>query len=117
VNAILVEVLKRDRAIVALGLAGVVTLSWLYLLWMDWGMRHMTVPCECAREEVVGLRQDTRELRIVLLDVADGVVDRLAHVSGFGQRQELIVAGVGREVEDAFGVIRGGVVHARAATR
>jgi len=46
VNAILVEVLKRDRAIVALGLAGVVTLSWLYLLWMDWGMRHMDVGME-----------------------------------------------------------------------
>ena len=45
-NAILVEVLKRDRAIVALGLAGVVTLSWLYLLWMDWGMRHMDVGME-----------------------------------------------------------------------
>jgi predicted metal-binding membrane protein len=46
VNAILVEVLKRDRAIVALGLTGVVTLSWLYLLWMDWGMRHMDVGME-----------------------------------------------------------------------
>ena len=70
-----------------------------------------------TREEVVGLGQHTRELRIVLLDVADGIVDRFAHVSGFGQREELIVAGIGCEVEDAFGMIRGGVVHARAATR
>ena len=72
---------------------------------------------EGAREQVVGLGQDTRELRIVLLGVADGVVDRLAHVSGFGQREELIVAGIGREIKDAFSVIRGGVIHPRAATR
>ena len=71
---------------------------------------------EGAREEVVGFGQDTRELRIVLLDVSDGVVDRFAHVSGFGQREELIVADVGREVEEAFRVICGRVVHARAAT-
>ena len=36
-------VLKRDRAIVAFGLAGVATLSWTYLIYMDWGMRHMDV--------------------------------------------------------------------------
>ena len=41
VSPILAEVLKRDRAIVAFGLAGVVTLSWTYLFYMDWGMRHM----------------------------------------------------------------------------
>jgi predicted metal-binding membrane protein len=35
--------LKRDRAIVAMGLAGVATLSWIYLIYMDWGMRHMAV--------------------------------------------------------------------------
>ena len=33
--------LKRDRAILALGLAGVATLSWTYLICMDWGVRHM----------------------------------------------------------------------------
>jgi predicted metal-binding membrane protein len=38
---ILVQVLKRDRTIVAFGLAGVVILSWTYLICMDWGMRHM----------------------------------------------------------------------------
>jgi predicted metal-binding membrane protein len=42
----LVEVLKRDRAIVAFGLAGVVTLSWTYLIYMDWGMRRMDVGME-----------------------------------------------------------------------
>jgi predicted metal-binding membrane protein len=43
VSPILVEVLKRDRAIVAFGLAGVVALAWTYLIYMDWGMRHMDV--------------------------------------------------------------------------
>jgi predicted metal-binding membrane protein len=41
VSPILVEMLKRDRMIVAFGLAGVATLSWTYLVYMDWGMRHM----------------------------------------------------------------------------
>ena len=36
-------VLKRDRAIVAMGLAGIATLAWIYLIYMDWGMRHMDV--------------------------------------------------------------------------
>jgi len=40
------KVLKRDRAIVAFGLAGVVILSWTYLIYMDWGMRHMDVGME-----------------------------------------------------------------------
>jgi predicted metal-binding membrane protein len=43
VNPIVAAVLKRDRAIVALGLAGVATLAWIYLICMDWGMRHMDV--------------------------------------------------------------------------
>jgi predicted metal-binding membrane protein len=43
VNTILAGILKRDRAIVAFGLAGLVTLSWAYLICMDWGMRHMDV--------------------------------------------------------------------------
>jgi predicted metal-binding membrane protein len=38
-----VEVLKRDRAIVAFGLAGIVALAWIYLIYMGWGMRHMDV--------------------------------------------------------------------------
>ena len=40
-SAILVEVLKRDRAIVGFGLAGVAILSWTYLISMEWGMRNM----------------------------------------------------------------------------
>jgi predicted metal-binding membrane protein len=40
-SPILAAVLKRNRAIVALGLAGVTALSWAYLIYMDWGMRHM----------------------------------------------------------------------------
>ena len=35
--------LKRDRMIVAFGLAGVAILSWAYLIYMGWGMRHMDV--------------------------------------------------------------------------
>jgi predicted metal-binding membrane protein len=37
----IISVLKRDRAIVAFGLAGIATLAWIYLIYMDWGMRHM----------------------------------------------------------------------------
>ena len=43
VNSILVAVLKLDRMVVAFGLAAVATLSWVYLIYMDWGMRHMDV--------------------------------------------------------------------------
>ena len=39
----LAAVLKCDRTIVAFGLAGVATLSWTYLIYMNWGMRHMDV--------------------------------------------------------------------------
>jgi predicted metal-binding membrane protein len=42
-SPILVAVLKRNRAIVAFGLAGITLLSWTYLIYMDWGMRHMDV--------------------------------------------------------------------------
>jgi predicted metal-binding membrane protein len=45
-STILVAMLRRDRAIVAFGLAGVVTLSWAYLIYMAWGMRHMDVGME-----------------------------------------------------------------------
>ena len=36
-------VLKRDRAMVAVDLAGVALLAWAYLISMAWGMRHMEV--------------------------------------------------------------------------
>ena len=45
-NPILVALLKRDRAIVGFGLAGVAALSWGYLICIDWGMRHMDVGME-----------------------------------------------------------------------
>jgi predicted metal-binding membrane protein len=45
-SPILVEVFKHDRAIVAFGLAGVATLSWIYLIYMAWGMRNMDVGME-----------------------------------------------------------------------
>jgi predicted metal-binding membrane protein len=43
VSPMVAAVLKRDRAIVAMGLVGVATLAWIYLIYMDWGMRHMDV--------------------------------------------------------------------------
>jgi predicted metal-binding membrane protein len=45
-SPILVEVLKRDRTIVAFGLAGIAALSWTYLITMTWGMRHMDIGME-----------------------------------------------------------------------
>jgi predicted metal-binding membrane protein len=46
VSPFLLAILKRDRAIVVFGLAGVATLAWTYLIYMDWGMRHMDVGME-----------------------------------------------------------------------
>jgi predicted metal-binding membrane protein len=42
-STIVAAVLKRDRAIVKIGLGLVTALSWTYLLCMDWGMRHMDI--------------------------------------------------------------------------
>src|ERR1700730_1128587 len=42
----LIAVLKRDRVVVAFGLAAIATLSWTYLIYMDRGMRHMDVGME-----------------------------------------------------------------------
>jgi hypothetical protein len=42
----LIAVLKRDRVVVAFGLAAIATLSWTYLIYMDWEMRHMDVGME-----------------------------------------------------------------------
>jgi predicted metal-binding membrane protein len=39
----LIAMLKRDRTIVALALAAVAALSWIYLIYLDWGMRHMDI--------------------------------------------------------------------------
>ncbi|HEY0793253.1 MAG TPA: DUF2182 domain-containing protein [Chthoniobacterales bacterium] len=40
------QVLQRDRAIVACGLAGIAVLAWTYLIYLNWGMRHMEVGME-----------------------------------------------------------------------
>ena len=68
-----------------------------------------------AGEKVIGFGQDTGELRIVLLDVAHGFVDLGTDVLGFGQPKQEIEPGVGHQIEDAFGVISGGIVQAAAA--
>ena len=72
---------------------------------------------ERTGEKVVGLGQDTGELRIVLLDVAHRVVHRFSHVGGFRQRQEMVETGVRCEVKHSVSVIRAGVFQARAASR
>jgi hypothetical protein len=54
-------------------------------------------------------------LRVVLLDVAHGVVDLRADVPGFGAVEQVIEPRLGGQVEDALGVIRGGFIHAAAA--
>jgi predicted metal-binding membrane protein len=43
VSPFVAAALKRDRAIAVVGLACVATLAWIYLIYMDWGMRHMDV--------------------------------------------------------------------------
>ena len=53
----------------------------------------------------------------MLLDLAHRGVDLGADVGGLGQGQQVIEARLGREVEDAFGVVGGGFVHAAAAPR
>ena len=41
----------------------------------------------------------------------------MLHVSGFGQREEMVEARSGREVEHTIGMVRGGVIYARATSR
>jgi predicted metal-binding membrane protein len=48
VSTILLELFKRDRAIVSLSLVGIVALAWTYLVYMDWGMRHMDIGMSMA---------------------------------------------------------------------
>ena len=75
----------------------------------------MTPTEEGAGEEVVGLGQDTGELRVVLLDVAHGGIDLRADVFCFGQIQEEVEARIGREAEEALCMIRGSFIDTRAA--
>ncbi len=68
-----------------------------------------------AGEDLVGLGQHAGELRIVLLDVAHRLVDRLAGIASLRQMQEIFEAGVGREIEHPLGMVGRWFVHARAA--
>ena len=67
-----------------------------------------------AGEQVEGFGQHAGELRVVLLDLAHRGVDFGADVGDLGQRQQKVKARLGREVEDAFGVIGGGFIDARS---
>ena len=51
----------------------------------------------------------------MLLDLAHGRVDLGADVGRLGQGQQVVEARLGREVEDALGVVGGGFVHPAAA--
>ncbi len=60
-----------------------------------------------AGEEVGGLGQYAGELRVELLDLAHRGVDLGADVGHLGQREQVVEACLGAEIEDAFGVIGG----------
>jgi hypothetical protein len=62
VSPTLAAALKHDRAIVAIGLAGVAALSWIYLIYMDWGMRSMDCLCLAKLNPTI---QQLAELPIV----------------------------------------------------
>ena len=51
----------------------------------------------------------------MLLNLAHGCVDLGPDVGDFGQREQKVETCLGREVEDAFGVIGGGLIDAVAA--
>jgi hypothetical protein len=70
-----------------------------------------------AGEKVVGLGQHAGELRVVLLDRAHGRVDPGADVGGLGQRQQMVIARFGSEIEHALGVIGRGLVYAATTAR
>ena len=48
-SRILAAALKRDRMIVAFGLAGVTVLSWAYLIYIHWGM-HLNLGMDMVIE-------------------------------------------------------------------
>jgi len=64
-------------------------------------------------ENLIGARQHTCELRIVFLDVRHRLVDRLADIAAFRQREQIVKARVGREIDDTFGVIGAGLIDSR----
>jgi hypothetical protein len=64
-----------------------------------------------AGEQVEGLGQHARKLRVVLFDLTHRGVDFGPDVGHFGQREQEVKARLGREVEDAFGVISSGLLN------
>jgi hypothetical protein len=54
-------------------------------------------------------------LRVVLFDLAHRGVDLGADVGGLRQRQQVVEARIGGEVEDAFGVVSDGFIDPAAA--
>ena len=81
-------------------------------------LRHLLeqVLQERAVENLVCLWQDACELRILRLDIPHGLVDGLADVRSFRQPQDMVESRRRRQVEDALGLIGGGIVHAGATT-
>ncbi len=70
---------------------------------------------EGAGEKVAGLGQDTGELRVVLLDGPHGLVDPGADVLRLREVEQEIEPGIGGQMEDALGVVRGGFIDPAAA--
>jgi hypothetical protein len=83
-----------------------------------WDLRNLLEQLleQNAGEDLIGFRKHAGELRVVLLDVAHRLVYVFADVGTLGAREEILEAGVGREVEDACGVVGRGVVRAWCGT-
>ena len=69
-----------------------------------------------AGEQVEGLGQHTGELWVELLYVAHRRVDLGADVGHLGQRQQIIEARLGAQIQNAFGVIGNGFIDSAAST-
>jgi len=67
---------------------------------------------QLAVKNLVGLGENAGEVGVVPLDVPHRVVDGLPHLTAFRQGQEMVKAGVGREIEDTLGVISTRLIHA-----
>ncbi len=72
---------------------------------------------ERAGEDFVRLGQHPGKLGIVLFNITHRLVDRLAGIASLWQMQELVEAGVGREIEHPFGIVGGWIVHTGATAR
>jgi hypothetical protein len=63
-------------------------------------------------KNLISTRQYAGEMRIVLFYIRYRVVDFLADIGAFRQVEQPVVAGVGRQIDDTLGVIRGRLVDA-----